>query len=196
MVKLIKVITHPLNIEVLIGNEIDNVDALFLWEDYTTKVPQHSELIRLQCNTGYFSGLNKNVDFFKNDVLFKIIRLDTYEVIFSYIFKNFNFINGKNILYISQNNYSGYSYSARNYIFQLLQNNFKVHWINNVFGSSIYKPCNDEELQVFKCENKYDPTVVYDSVIIHHVPDGWNDVRKYFKNAKKIYGLTTWETTH
>ena len=28
------------------------------------------------------------------------------------------------------------------------------------------------------------------------MPDGWNDARKYFKNAKKIYGLTTWETTH
>ena len=148
MVNLIKVITNPLNIEVLIGNEIDNVDALFLWEDYTTKAPQHSELIRLHCNTGYFSGLNKTIDFFKNDVIFKIIRLDTYEVIFSYIFKNFNFINGKNILYISQNNYSGYSYSARNYIFQLLQNGFKVHWINDTFGRSTYKPCNEEELQV------------------------------------------------
>ena len=196
MVKLINAVNSPLNIEVLVGSDINDVDVMFLWEDNVTKIPLHSELIKLHKNTGYFSGLNKNVDFFKNDVLFKIIRLDTYKVIFSYVFKNFSFINGKNILYISQNNYSGYSYSARNYIFQLLQNNFKVHWINNAFGPSMYKPCNEEELQVFKCENKYDPTVVYDSVIIHHVPDGWNDARKYFKNAKKIYGLTTWETTH
>ena len=196
MVKLINAVNSPLNIEVLVDADINDVDAMFLWEDDVTKIPLHSELIKLYTNTGYFSGLNKNVDFFKNNILFKIIRLDTYEVIFSYVFKNFNFINGKNILYISQNNYSGYSYSARNYIFQLLQNNFKVHWINNAFDNSIYKPCNDEEVQVFNCENKYDPTIVYDSVIIHHVPDGWNDARKYFRNAKKIYGLTTWETTH
>ena len=196
MVKLINAVNSPLNIEVLVDIDINDVDAMFLWEDDVTKIPLHSELIKLHANTGYFSGLNKNVDFFKNDVLFKIIRLDTYKVIFSYVFKNFNFINGKNILYISQNNYSGYSYSARNYIFQLLQNNFKVHWINNVFGSSIYKPCNDEELQVFECENKYDPNMVYDSVIVHHVPDGWNEVGKYFRIAKKVYGLTTWETTH
>lgn len=196
MVKLISTKNSPLNIEVLVESTVNDIDALFLWEDYNTKIPQHSELIKLHPNTGYYSGLNKSIDFFKNDIIFKIIRLDTYEIIFTHLFKNFNFINGQNILYISQNNYSGYSYSARNYIFQLLQNNFKVHWINNVFGTSTYKPCNNEELQVFNCENKYDPTVVYDSVIIHHVPDGWNDARKYFRNAKKIYGLTTWETTH
>ena len=196
MVKLIKVKNSPLNIEVFVGNNINDVEALFLWEDYTTKMPQHSEIIKLHANTAYYSGLNKGVDFFKNDIIFKIIRLDTYEVVFTYLFKNFSFINGKTVLYISQNNYSGYSYSARNYIFQLLQNNFKVHWINNVFGSSTYKPCNDEELQVFNCENKYDPNMVYDSVIVHHVPDGWNEVGKYFRIAKKVYGLTTWETTH
>jgi hypothetical protein len=106
MVKLINAKNSPLNIEVLVGPNINGVDAMFLWEDNVTKVPFHSELIKLHANTGYFSGLNKNVDFFKNDVLFKIIRLDTYKVIFSYVFKNFNFINGKNILYISQNNYS------------------------------------------------------------------------------------------
>lgn len=196
MVKLINAKNSPLNLEVLVDSDIDNVPALFLWEDYITKIPQHSEVIKIHANTGYYSGLNKSIDFFKNDIIFKIIRLDTYEVIFKHIFRNLNFINGRNVLYISQNNYSGYSYSARNYIFQLLQNDFKVHWINDIFGKSTYKPCNDEELQVFNCEAKYDPTVIYDSVIIHHVPDGWNGARKYFKNAKKIYGLTTWETTH
>jgi hypothetical protein len=196
MVKLIKAKHSPLNIEVFVGDTINDVDALFLWEDYTTKIPQHSELITLHANVGYYSGLNKSVDFFKNDIIFKIIRLDTYEVVFTHLFRNFSFINGKTVLYISQNNYSGYSYSARNYIFQLLQNNFKVHWINDAFGSSTYKPCNDEELQVFNCENKYDPNMVYDSVIVHHVPDGWNEAGKFFRIAKKVYGLTTWETTH
>jgi hypothetical protein len=42
----------------------------------------------------------------------------------------------------------------RNYIFQLLQNGYTVHWINNVFDKSIYNPCNKEELLVFNCENK------------------------------------------
>lgn len=196
MVKLINAKNAPLNIEVLVAPNVNNIDTLFLWEDYTTKIPQHSELITLHSNTGYYSGLNKGVDFFKNDIVFKIIRLDTYEVIFTHLFKNFNFINGKNILYISQNNYSGYSYAARNYIFQLLQNNFNVHWINNCFGESVYKPCNNEEIQVFNCENKYDSNIIYDSVIIHHVPHGWSEAHKYFRNAKKIYGLTTWETTH
>lgn len=196
MVKLIKAKNSPLNIEVLIAPDINDVPVLFLWEDYITKIPQHSELITLHANVGYYSGLNKGVDFFKNDIIFKIIRLDTYEVIFTHLFKNFSFINGKNVLYISQNNYSGYSYSARNYIFQLLQNDFKVHWINNLFGTSTYKPCNDEELQVFNCENKYDPNIVYDSIIVHNIPSGWDDVGKYFRIAKKVYGLTTWETTH
>ena len=196
MVKLINARKSPLNIEVLIGTDVNDVNALFLWEDNTTKIPLHSEVINLYANTGYYSGLNKNIDFFKNDVIFKIIRLDTYEIMFTHIFKNFNFINGKSILYISQNNYSGYSYSARNYIFQLLQNGYTVHWINNVFDKSTYKPCNEEERLVFNCENKYDPNIVYDSMIIHHVPIGWNEVKEYCKNSKKVYGLTTWETTH
>lgn len=74
MVKLIKARNSPLNIEVLIAPDINDVPALFLWEDYITKIPQHSELITLHANVGYYSGLNKGVDFFKNDIIFKIIR--------------------------------------------------------------------------------------------------------------------------
>jgi hypothetical protein len=196
MINLISFNNSPLKIEVFNNSSSENIDALFLWEDYTTKIPQHSEIIKLYPDTGYFSGLNKGIDFFNNDIIFKVIRLDTYEIIFTHIFKNLSFINGKNILYISQNNHSGYSYSARNYIFQLLKNDFKVHWLNDVFDKSTYKPCNEEESLVFQCENKYDPSVFYDSVIIHHVPDGWNVAKKYCKNAKRVYGLTTWETTH
>jgi len=196
MIRLIGSKFFPLTVEIFNESEYDNLDVLFLWEDYSTKIPQHCEIIKLDTNTGYYSGLNKGIDFFENNINFKVVRLDTHEVIFSHIFENLNFINGKTVLYISQNNYSGYSYSARNYIYQLLKNNFKVHWINNILDESTYKPCNQEELKVFECENKYDPTIFYDSVIVHHVPDGWDNINRFFKKAKKVYGLTTWETTH
>ena len=59
MVKLINAVNSPLNIEVLVDIDINDVDAMFLWEDDVTKIPLHSELIKLHANTGYFSGLNK-----------------------------------------------------------------------------------------------------------------------------------------
>lgn len=196
MINLISFNNSPLKIEVFNDSSYSDIEVLFLWSDYTTKSPLHSEIIKLHSVTSYFSALNKGIDFFKNDVEFKIIRLDTYEVIFNHQFKNLSFINGKKILYISQNNHSGYSYAARNYIFQLLKNNFEVHWLNNVFDASTYSPCNKEESQVFKCLNKFDEKTIYDSVIIHNVPNNWEISKKYFKYGKKVYGLTTWETTH
>ena len=195
MIKLLNHKSDPLHIEIF-NDFNENVKALFLWEDNITKITYHTELVDMASKIGYYSALNKSIDFFKNDVCFKVVKLDDYQVLFTHLFKNFKFIYGKNILYISQNNYSGYSYSARNYIFQLLKNNFNVHWINNILDKSIYKPCNEEEELVFNCENKYDPTIFYDSVIIHNVPNGWGNLDSYFNRAKKVYGLTTWETTH
>jgi transcriptional regulator len=54
MVKLINAVNSPLNIEVLVGTDINDVDSMFLWEDNVTKIPLHSELIKLHKNTAHF----------------------------------------------------------------------------------------------------------------------------------------------
>lgn len=196
MITLVNNSIQPLNVEIKTDNSFNKDDVMFLWEASKSKIALHCDVLYLESNLHYFSGLNRGLDFFNYDVEFKVICLKTYKVLFSYQFKNLKFINGKNVLYISQNNQSGYSYSARNYIYQLLNNGYNVDWKTDFFGNQMYQPCNKEEEFVFKCLNKYDPTKVYDSVIIHSLPDSWEIIIKSLKFYKKLYGLTVWETTH
>lgn len=192
MIKLSEKKIDPLGIKIDVQGNIDNVKVLFLWEDSFTKTIIHSDLMSINAGYIFHSSLNKNLSFFKHNIRFKVISLENYEVLFEYEFKNTGFLNGKKVLYISQNNHSGYSYAARNYIYQLLENGFEVSWDTSKFGNQSYTPCNKYEQRVFDCLNKQ---IDYDCVIIHHVPDAWSGIINSIPRGKKVYGLTVWETT-
>ena len=191
-VTLIEKKINPLLIRFKINGSLNNEPVLFTWEDSLSKNIKHIDEILLSSNLEYYSSVNKNLSFFENGITFKIISLKDYKCLYSYNFKNLSFITGKNILYISQNNSSGYSYAARNYIYQLLQSEYNVQWSDKFTTSNAYKPVNNEERLVFNClNNKID----YDSVIIHHTPESWKPIFDQIPRGKKVYGLTTWETT-
>jgi len=183
---------NPLLIRFKINGSLDNEPVLFIWEDSLSKNIKHVDEILLSSNLEYYSGINKYLSFFENGITFKIISLKDYKCLYSYDFKNLSFIAGKNILYISQNSYTGYSYAARNYIYQLLQSGYNVQWSDKFTISNAYKPVNSEEQLVFNCLNN---KVDYDSVIIHHTPESWKPIFDQISRGKKVYGLTTWETT-
>lgn len=196
-VSLVEKKENPLSIKIKILSELKDEPALFLWEDSLSKNIKFIDKINLNKNVNYYSCISKNINFFENGISFKVVLLKTNECIYSYDFKNINFIVGKNILYISQNSYTGYSYAARNYIHQLLENGFNVKWDTYFTKAFFYQPRNDYEKKVFlttenSCNN-------FDSVIVHHTPDAWSSINNLLseKNItfKKIYGLTTWETT-
>lgn len=191
-VTLIEKKFKPLLIKIRIDEKIINEPCLFIWEDTLSKNIKHIDKVSLNQNIEYYSSINKDVSFFENGITFKVVYLKDHKCIFSYEFKNLSFITGKNILYISQNSYSGYSYAARNYIYQLLQSGYNVQWTDTFTSSNTYKPINYQEQLVFDClNNKID----YDSIIIHHTPESWNFICDKIPRNKKIYGLTTWETT-
>lgn len=193
MIEFVSKKIDPIKIEYNVVASFKDEPALVIWEDSKTKTVQHCDLTYLTQSIIYFSGLNKNLDFFKHGLTFKIITLKDHKVIYSYNFVNLSFIEGNKILYISQNNYSGYSYAARNYVYQLLENGFEVQWDINRFAKQTYKPCNIYEKRVFECITK---EIDYDSVIIHHVPDIWGNLVNTIPKNKKIYGLTVWETNY
>jgi hypothetical protein len=191
-VTLIEKKTNPLLIKIKIDANINDEPALFIWEDPFSKNIRFIDEISLNRNIEYYSCVNKDLSYFENGITFKIVSLKNYKCLYRYEFKNLNFISGKNILYISQNNYSGYSYAARNYIYQLLQAGYNVHWSDKFTTSNHYKPVNKEEQLVFNClNNKKD----FDSVIIHHTPESWKSIFDQVPRGRKVYGLTTWETT-
>ena len=186
--------TDPLSIKIKFFLDIKDEPALFLWEDPLSKIIRYIDKISLNKDIEYYSNLNKNIDFFENGITFKVIKLRDYSTIFSYTFKNLSFITGKNILYISQNNHTGYSYAARNYVHQLSQSGFNVKWDTRFTNQNFYVPKNIYEKNIFDLkDNSIDK---FDSVIIHHTPEGWLPIYKEFSKKIKIYGLTTWETTH
>ena len=184
--------TNPLLVRFKIDHYIKEEPALFIWEDPFSKNIRHIDEISLNGNSEYYSAINKDISFFENGITFKIVSLKDYKCLYSYEFKNLNFISGKNILYISQNSYTGYSYAARNYIYQLLQAGYNVNWSDKFTTSDFYKPVNKEEELVFNCLNN---KISHDSVIIHHTPESWKLILDQIPKNKKVYGLTTWETT-
>ena len=183
---------NPLLIKIRINESVINEPGLFIWEDSLSKNIKYVDVVTLNQNTDYYSSINKDVSFFENGITFKVILLKDYRCLYSYDFKNLNFIKGKNVLYISQNSYTGYSYAARNYIYQLLQSGYNVQWQDKLTTTDFYKPVTPEEQLVFNCLNN---KVEYDSVIIHHTPEAWNTIFDQTPRGKKVYGLTTWETT-
>ena len=191
-VTLIEKKINPLLVRFKIEAPLRDEPVLFIWEDPFSKNIRHIDEISLTQNIEYYSCINKDLSFFENGITFTIVSLKDYKCLYSYNFKNLNFISGKNILYISQNNYSGYSYAARNYIYQLLQSGYNVNWSDKFTTSNFYKPVNKEEQLVFNClNNKID----FDSVIIHHTPESWKSIFDQISRGRKVYGLTTWETT-
>lgn len=185
---------YPLEIKFIVENETINEPVLFIWEDDVTKNIKFIDKIDLSSGIEYFSTINKNIDFFVNAINFKIVLLKNYECIFTYKFRNLSFLNGKYVLYISQNSYTGYSHAARNYIYQLLNSDFIVSWDTRFTMKNFYNQSNQYEKTVFDCLNRNFKK--YDSIIIHHTPEAWEPLYKQFKTENnKIYGLTTWETT-
>lgn len=191
MIEFLEKTEDPLLVRFKVNYDFFDEKVLIIWEDARSLIPQYSDFLSLNKNISYFCTINKPLSFFKNDINFKIISLKTYEVLFCYKFKNLSFLKYKKVLYISQNNHSGYSYAARNYIYQLLEDGYDVQWDISKFGNSSYLPCNQYEQKVFDCINK---NIDYDAVIIHHVPDVWRDIVNTIPRGKKIYGLTVWET--
>lgn len=195
MIVLLDKKISPLCVKFKVLNNYKNEPVLFLWEDSLSKNIKFLDKMSLSKDTEYFSNLNKNIDFFENGITFKVVNLKNYETIFSYDFKNLNFIQGNNVLYISQNSYTGYSYAARNYIYQLIENGFNVKWDTRFSEKNIYSPITEEEKKVFNCKNNDIDIDVIDSVIIHHTPESWLPIYKSLPKNIKVYGLTTWETT-
>ena len=148
-VTLIEKQHNPLLIKVRINESVNNEPGLFVWEDTLSKNIKYVDDVILNENTEYYSGINKNISFFENGITFKVILLKDYRCLYSYDFKNLSFIKGKNVLYISQNSYTGYSYAARNYIYQLLQSGYNVQWHDKFTMSDFYKPVTEEEQLVF-----------------------------------------------
>lgn len=191
-VTLIEKRLNPLLIKIRIDEKINNEPCLFIWEDSLSKNIKYIDSVLLSQNVEYYSSINKDISFFENGITFKVVLLKEYKCLYSYDFKNLTFISGNNILYISQNSYTGYSYAARNYIYQLLQSGYNVWWRDTFTSFDFYKPVTREEQLVFNClNNKID----YDSVIIHHTPEAWKPIFDQTPRGKKVYGLTTWETT-
>lgn len=185
--------TDPLLVKIKVISELKYEPAIFVWEDSLSKTLKFVDKLSLTKDLEYYSCINKNIDFFENGITFKVILLKEYNTIFSHDFKNLSFINGKNILFISQNSHTGYSYCARNYIYQLVQRGFNVKWDTRFTGKNVYLPKNENEHKIFKSIDN--PIEQFDSVIIHNTPESWPSIYESFKSKTKVYGLTTWETT-
>lgn len=184
---------NPLFIKIKHSGSMVNEPVLFIWEDTFSKNVKHTDQLIFNSNVEYFSSINKNISFFENGISFKIVSTKTYETMYTFDFKNTSFLKGKSVLYISQNSYTGYSYSARNYIYQLIQCGYDVQWDARFTSKRQHTPTTNEEKLVYKClNNKIDKP---DNVIIHHTPESWLPTIESLKCNSRVYGLTTWETT-
>jgi hypothetical protein len=183
----------PLHIKIKHVGTIVSEPVLFVWEDTFSKNVRYTDQVHLNSNVEYFSTINKNISFFENGITFKVVSLKTYETIYKFDFKNISFLKGKNILYISQNGYTGYSYSARNYIYQLIQCGYNVQWDTRFASRILHTPTTNEEKLIYRCiDNKIEKP---DNIIIHHTPESWLPTINSLKHNVRTYGLTTWETT-
>ena len=191
MFNVLKKISIPnLFIEIgIVGGGFKNHPVLFIWED--TKISHKVNIDVLEITEGatYFSTIKESMKDFNSDVKFSIVCANTYKLLFSENFINLNFITGKNILFVSQNSYTGYSYASRNYMYQLLKNGYNVKW--EVIGDSTYKYFRNEELNVKK--SLYTELDKIDNVIVHHTPDIFHTYIKKYPNCR-VSGLTTWES--
>lgn len=188
--------TNPLFIEFKATNIDENEHVMFLWEDDLYKSVLFSDITQLKNDFIYFSTLNKNLSFFKNNICFKVILLKNYTTLFEYKFNNIEFLSGKTINFISQNNSTGYGYASRNYIYQLLQNDYDVYWNVSGFYNNEYKYSNYYEKLVSNTIDRKFEASFFDSCIINTTPDDWNkNINKNIYASGKKYGSTVWETT-
>ena len=187
MIEFVDKKEEPLFIRFKVINENFQKTVLLLWQDAWTGSCIYSELVTINNNYIYFSEINKGLSFFKNDILFKIIDLNQ-QVLFTHLYKKLPFEKPGTVLYVSQNTNTGYGYASRNYIYQLINNGYKVDWKIDELGPCNFTPSTNEEKIVHN-------TIVtsikneYDYVIIHHVPDTWNDFLNRYNNKfnfKKI----------
>lgn len=188
--------TDPLFIEFDVNGVVDNEPVIFLWEDDLYKSILHCDLVKLRNNVIYFSGLNKSLNFFKNDISFKIVSLQNYNIIFEYKFKNLYFVDGKKINFISQNNNTGYGYASRNYIYQLINQEYDVYWNVKKFYENSYKSSGLNEKHIFDKLDKQSENDEYDTCIIKTTPNDWQRIiQNEDITCKKLLGSTVWETT-
>lgn len=169
-----------------------NHSVIFVWEDQ--KISQNIKIDYMSISNGisYFSSIEKNINNFHSDIKFKIICASTFEILFEETFLNLNFIKGKNILYLSQNTYTGYGYAARNYIYQLIKNGYNVQW-DFIGETNNYIFSREEEYLIRNC--CYNKLEHIDSIIVHHTPEIFPEIARKYPTIP-LYGLTTWETTH
>lgn len=198
MIKLLNKRNDPLHINFIATDIEDKTECLFLWEDDYNKSAIYTEYVKISKNNSYFSEINKGISFFENNINFKLIRSSDYKILFEEKFINIPFLSGKKICYVSQNGHTGYAYAARNYIYQLILEKYDVYWNVSNFFTSTYVPANDCEKLVFNSLDRHVNDHKYDNLIVHNPPDGWDRIIEQIKTnnfCKKIYGLTTWETT-
>lgn len=186
----------PLFVEFRVSGLKENKKVLFLWEDDFYKSILFSDVSEIKNEITYYSSINKDLSFFKNNINFKVISITNYEVLFEYKFVRLPFIVGKNINFISQNNSSGYGYAARNYIHQLLTNEYKVDWTISKFYNNSYKSSNEYETKVIDCIDKQTTNNYYDTQILHSTPNDWDKIQGRLTTfSQKTIGSTVWETT-
>lgn len=197
MIKLVKIQIDP-TISFELKNELPGTrQVLFVWEDAKYNTPLFTDIVTLADGINAFSSLNKPLSFFPDGITFKVIDLTNQELLFSHTAHNLSFIRGRKILYVSQNNHTGYGFAARNCIYQLLTQGYDVQWVTDILSENQtqYVPSNEFEKSVNECRNR---TIDYDCVIIHHVPIDYDDLmtRLKIKPNVPIYVSTVWETTH
>jgi len=196
MIKLVSLKIDP-NISFEIKNELEGVrKVLFIWEESKYKTPVFTDIVTLTNGVNAHSGLNKPLSFFEEGITFKIVDLSDYSMLFSHTAYNLSFLPGKKILYVSQNNHTGYGFAARNCIHQLLAQGYEVSWQTDILSENQtqYVPSNEVEQRIDSCRNK---VIDYDCVIIHHVPVDYTDLlnRLGVKKTIPVYISTVWETT-
>lgn len=191
MIQLInKQFCPNLKIEVSVSGNFKSHPTIFVWEDVKNFKNKKIDKIEITSGTNYFSEIEYSINMFSSDVTFSIICEKTYKVLFTTKFKNLSFIRGKNVLYLSQNTYTGYAYAARNYIHQLLEQGYNVRW-EFIGEDNNYIFNRPEEFLVRKC--CYNTLDSIDSVIIHHTPEIYPQIYPKYNNSC-VYGLTTWES--
>lgn len=106
--------------------------------------------------------------------------------------ENFSYKN-KSVLYLCQNDTSGYSNAAKGYIYDYISRKIPVQ--TSYFGLNDNLIDEDDFDKYIKTNSS--EVIDYNTVIIHSTPDIWNIILKNTKNIslddKVIIGRTVWE---
>lgn len=193
--RILEVKTSP-NLHIELSNDGEPKNLLLLWEDHKYGQLLHCDTLNIGSNANFYSSVNKPLSFFEYGVKFRVIDLKSHDLILEHKIPVFGLIKEKKILYISQNNKTGYGYAARSSIYQLITNGYSVRWETEIPKGDVtqYVPTNEYERLVDDCRNN--KFVDYDAVIIHYVPYDLEMIINHFSidRSKKIYCMTVWET--